>query len=250
MQNNTTLGNRAIASATPLLAPDRSRRLENAFELAPLILLRDHDMVETAETALRTERELLDRQVSRGLLDPTLDQIERLEIGPLGGGEAEQCDLALWHERQRRKAARALVVIFEQEPVVVEPRNQALSDGVVVAFAVPLGRDLAGQGIDRPRIAATEMNAEGDAVEAGNHRIIGLDRTLHVGGRVFAAGAHALERDAVDIGSIARRVDLDVAAAGVDELADDPAGGGDHRGQEPRHVRDERKGRVPSQPLR
>src|SRR5262249_11351678 len=133
MQNNTTMGNRAIASATPLLAPDRSRRLENALELAPLILLRDHDMVETAETALRTERELLDRQVSRGLLDPTLDQIERLEIGPLGGDEAEHCDLALGHEPQRRKAARAFVIIFEQQPGGVGPRKKTPGQARVVA---------------------------------------------------------------------------------------------------------------------
>jgi hypothetical protein len=80
------------------------------------------------------------------------------------------------------------------------------------------------------------MDAEGDAVEAFDHGVVGGDRALQIAVRILAARAHAIERDLIDVGGIARRVDLDVAAASVDELADHPPGDGDHVGHEDVHV--------------
>ena len=86
-------------------------------------------------------------------------------------------------------------------------------------------------------------------VEAGDGSIVGGDRALHVARRVLAARAHALERDLVDIGGVARRIDLDVSAAGRDELADDLARDGDHIGEKGVHVRVDRLGTLPGEAL-
>ena len=105
--------------------------------------------------------------------------------------------------------------------MVLELREHLFGDAVIVPFAMPLRRDLAGGGIDGPGVTLAEMDAEGDAVEAFDHRIVGGDRAFEIALGVLAARAHAIERDFVDIGGVARRIDLDVAAAGIDQFADD-----------------------------
>ena len=75
-----------------------------------------------------------------------------------------------------------------------------------------------------------------DALEAGDDRVVGGDRAVEVFVGVFAARAHALERDRVAVRGVARRVDLDVAAAGGDQLRDHLALDRDDVGQELVHV--------------
>src|SRR6202044_2029239 len=64
--------------------PDRARGLENSLELAPLIILRDGDVIEAAEAALRAQRQLFGRQVSGRLVDAPPQQVKRLQVGALG----------------------------------------------------------------------------------------------------------------------------------------------------------------------
>ena len=160
-----------------------------------------------------------ERQIFGRIIDPAAQFIDRLDVGALGRDEAEHGDLVLGHEAQRREAAGALAVVFEQQPVVPQPVEQPLGNGVVMAFAVPLRHHLAGRRVDGSRIAAADVDAECHAVEAGDHRVVGVDRAREIGVGVFAARSHAFERDLVDIGGIAGRVDLDVAAAGLDQAA-------------------------------
>src|SRR3954447_14769351 len=93
--------------------PHQAGCLENAFELPPLIVLRDHDVIETAKSALRAQRKLFDRQILRCLVDPPLEQFERLQIGSLGRHQAKHRNFSLRHESQGRKASGALVVVFQ-----------------------------------------------------------------------------------------------------------------------------------------
>src|SRR5262245_1554101 len=60
--------------------PHRVGDRDDALELAPLVLFRDHQMIEAAEAALRAECKLLDRQIPARLVDAPSQQIERLEI--------------------------------------------------------------------------------------------------------------------------------------------------------------------------
>src|SRR5262245_48794162 len=103
-------------------------------------------------------------------------------------------------------------------------------------FAMPLRRDLAGLRIDRAGVALAEMDAERDAIETGDHRIVGCNRALEIALGVLPARAHAVERYLIDISGVAGRVDLDVAAAGLDQLADDAASDHDHVRHEGIHV--------------
>ena len=85
---------------------------------------------------------------------------------------------------------------------------------------MPLGDEFAGLGIDGAGVAAADVDAEGDAGKAFDERVVGVDGPLKVSFRILAAGAHSLQRYFVDISGIARGIDLNVFAAGVDQLGD------------------------------
>ena len=57
---------------------------------------------------------------------------------------------------------------------------------------------------------------------AGNGGVGGLDGVPEIVHRVFAARRHALQRRPVDIAGVARLIELDIGASGVDDLADHP----------------------------
>ena len=133
---------------------------------------------------------------------------------------------------------------------MLQLREQPLGDAVIVTFAMPLRHDFAGRRIDRARVALAQMYAEGDSVEPGNDGVIGRDRTLHVFVRILAAGAHAVERNLVDIGGVARRIDLDITAAGIDQFTDDLPRDFDDVGKERVHIRINGLGLLPVEALR
>ena len=66
--------------------------------------------------------------------------------------------------------------------------------------------------------------------------VVSVDGSLEVSFRVFAAGAHSIQRYFIDVGRIAGRVDLNVLAAGVHQflnhltLNGDDVGRRSHRG--------------------
>ncbi len=91
-------------------------------------------------------------------------------------------------------------------------------------------------------VAAAEMNAERHAGKACDQRLVGLDRAREILLRILAARAHLVQRRLVDIGGVARRVDVDVAAAGVGKALDDLALDRDHVGHEGVHVLVDRLG--------
>ena len=79
----------------------------------------------------------------------------------LGGDQPEHDQLAGRHEPQRLEAARALVVVLEEEAVDVELGEQRLGDEVVAALGRPGGAEVAaahvggdGQPSGRPASAA------------------------------------------------------------------------------------------------
>src|SRR5580698_6310220 len=104
---------------------------------------------------------------------------------------------------------------------MLQLREQLLGDAVIVPLAMPLRHDFAGRRIDGARVTFAQMNAEGDGAETGNDGVIGGDRTFHVFVGILAPRAHAVELNLVDIGRIARRVDLNVTAAGFDQFTND-----------------------------
>src|SRR5712692_1634815 len=191
--------------------PNPTRRLDHHLELALLVVLGDAVTDDVgSEAALWAERELLERQILRRLLDPAPQAVDGLELRQLGADEPQDADLALRNVAQGREAAGARAVVLEQEAPVRQLAEQPLGDGIVMAFAVP----------HAVLVAAAEMNAEGDAVEALHQLGIGAQRALEIAHWVFAALPHRLERRLIDVSGVARGIDLDVAAARIDDFPD------------------------------
>src|SRR2546429_4674997 len=91
-----------------LLSPHLLGDLDDHAQLLPLLLLGEHVAVlGGGETALRRERELLEVDEFRRLVDAALDRVLAFELAGLRGDEAEHHGLALRHEAQRLEAARS-----------------------------------------------------------------------------------------------------------------------------------------------
>src|SRR5690349_21657218 len=80
--------------------PHRVGDRHDALEFAPLALLRDHQVIKPAETALRAERELIERQKPARLVDTPSQEVERLEIRPFCCHQPQHRHRALAHMRQ------------------------------------------------------------------------------------------------------------------------------------------------------
>ena len=182
--------------------------------------------VTPAEAALRAERELIERQVAARVVDAPLQRDRPAPVGVLGRHQAEHRDLVL---RARSAAARSCrrgrCRIRAAADDACSPANSRSAMRVVVALAMPLRHHLAGgrdrscadcrgrHGCRRSRRRSPRSSALSAAIER-----------CEIGVGILAARAHALERDLVDIGGVAGRIDLDVAAAGLDQARDDLRG--------------------------
>src|SRR5690606_12419318 len=81
--------------------PYRPRHVHDELQLVTLLLHGDLVAVHrAAESALRAERELLDRRVLRGLLDAALEIVGVLELAELGGHQSQHHGLVLRQEAQ------------------------------------------------------------------------------------------------------------------------------------------------------
>src|SRR5579864_2603441 len=129
-------GTRCPTSATSVAPPDRCtepcyRRspsspdcrggLHQHIQLAPLLVctrkLRIVLRIEPAmpKTALRTDRQLIERHKSRGFVDALFQLVRSLDPTGLCSNDAEDYNAVLWHEAQWREIAFAqLVVVLQQ----------------------------------------------------------------------------------------------------------------------------------------
>ena len=101
-----------------------------------------------------------------------------------------------------------------------------------MTFAVPLRYEFPCIRIDGTRIAAANVNAKSHVGEAFNESIIRLDGTLKISLGIFAARAHSLKGNLIDIGRVARSVDLNIAAARLNQRRNHPTFDGDNIGDE------------------
>ena len=92
----------ASAAVSPSLVGD----LDHEAQLRGLLLDREGvALLRGCEAALGREAELVEIDVLRGLLDAPLHVVLVLELGALGGDEAQHDRLALGHEAQRLEVA-------------------------------------------------------------------------------------------------------------------------------------------------
>src|SRR4029079_8749749 len=116
-------------------SPYLARGLDHQAELGDLA--RDiHGVAADAagETALRTQRELLQRSMLRSFVDPALELVLGFELAALGGDQAEHRDRALGEKTQRLESAGARAVVFEEVPVDINLVEDELGDRLVAAL--------------------------------------------------------------------------------------------------------------------
>jgi hypothetical protein len=154
---------------------------------------------------------VLEGDVFRRGFDLAGEGFDVFERRALGTDEAENDSLARGDEAQRFEGAGALVVVLEKEAIDVEGGEEFFGDGVVATLGVPVAAI----------VAAAEMDAEGDAGDAG-----GLE-TLVVGGEGFVEGGlgveahlvlHPVAPFGVEVVAVAGSVDLDVVDVAGGEL--------------------------------
>ena len=105
---------------SPCPRPAR-RDFDDALEFAPLVLFRNHQVIEAAEAALRAERELLDR-TDAGLAS-SIRRFKRSNGSKSGRLVVTRPSTAtgpLPHMFEGRKAAGPLVIVFQQQAVMLE----------------------------------------------------------------------------------------------------------------------------------
>src|SRR6185312_4898513 len=95
--------------------PDLFRQLDDHAQLRPLFVGGENvAFLGRSKSALRRERELVERHDPGRLLDALLDVVARLQPPGLGCDDAEHDDLvAFRQEAQRLETAGALAVVFE-----------------------------------------------------------------------------------------------------------------------------------------
>src|SRR5713226_3295088 len=190
------------------LAPDRTCDASHELELALLLFLTDPVALHGgSEATLRAQRQSLERDVPRRLLDPLLQLALGLELWLLGRDEAEDGESVFRQVRERLEASRAPVVVLEQKPVeeslLEDARNRlVVTFGVVLALVV----------------AAADVEPKGHARMALDDRIVELDAAVDQLLGVAPPLTVALPHGRVEEGSVLRRVDLYVRAAEADQL--------------------------------
>src|SRR5580700_7129632 len=97
------------AGAPAVFFPQLANHRDHEIELAALIVDRD-EVAEGAggEAALRAERQLLERRVAGGLVDAAQQVVAGLQLGDLGGDQAEDHRRPWRDEAERLEAAGAL----------------------------------------------------------------------------------------------------------------------------------------------
>ena len=162
------------------------------------------------EAALRRDRQPLERHEGRRFPNAPDELVHGLPPAALRRHEPEDDDLVLRHLGERLERARALVVVFEQDPLGLHPGEQACGDPVVAAGDEPAAR----------LVPAAEVHPERHARMVADDEVVELEAELQpaVGGP--AAGLVELPVAGVEEEGVVRRVELDVAGAEAHELVD------------------------------
>src|SRR6185369_6297169 len=201
--------------------PDRARRLRHALQLAALVLGRDAVAFHgRREAARRAERQPGQRHDPRRLVDAPAQLVDGLQARLLARHQPQHHLAVLGHRAQGLEAARALVVVLEQEALEAAAAEDA-GDGLVAAAGVE----------HRLVVAAADVERERHAGVAADRRVVHLDARVDEPVGVAAALAVALAQRGVEQRGVLGRVDLYVGAAQAHQLLDLP----------PRHVDDVRQ---------
>ena len=203
-------GKRERFSAAPDFVGDPADQLQ----LLPLVVLgEDIAFLGRGEAALGRDAELVERDILRSLGDAGLDRLGVLELGELGGEEAEHHDLILDFS-ERLEAAGALGVVLEEEAVHAAVREENLGDRRIGARGEPGRAEVAAADVHRDRHVGG-LHFE-DAVDRVHVAL--LDR-LEVEAAVGVVGALRLVAEFAPGGVVELQVAAAFAVEGEDRVA-------------------------------
>jgi hypothetical protein len=118
-----------------------------------------------SETTLRADAELRQGKIPARRPDAPAQVIHALKSAFFSGDQAEQDEFVFGYVLERRKRARAIVVVFEQESLYLEPLEEPATDRFVTSLGEP----------PAALIAASEMERESDTRQSSDDRIVELD---------------------------------------------------------------------------
>src|SRR5712691_12624684 len=131
MTTNPSYGSRMAG-----LRPDRTRRRDHQRKLRALVLLGERVSRDArGETALRADGEPVEIDSAGRFFDSTFQCVQALQRRRFAADEAEDDALAVRHEPQRPKVARARRVVFEEEVIDVGAGEEPLGNRLVAAGA-------------------------------------------------------------------------------------------------------------------
>ena len=129
----------ALKIACPLrLAPHLARCLGHEFQLRDLVADR-HGVAADAggEAALRRQSKLVERRVARRLFDAPFQLVLGFHLRTFGRDETKHGGLAFGQEAQRRKAAGARRIVFQEIAVDGDVVEENFGDRIVAALGDP-----------------------------------------------------------------------------------------------------------------
>jgi hypothetical protein len=135
------------------LAPNLTRGFDDEGELLHLFFGRDR-VAENgrSKTALRADAELRQRKIPARRRDAPAQVIHALEPAGFSRDQAEHDEFVFGYVLERRERARAIIVVFEEESLYLEPLEEPATDRFVTSLGEP----------PAALIAASEMERESD----------------------------------------------------------------------------------------
>src|SRR5436305_309801 len=140
------------------------------------------------------------------------------------------CVAGAWASPSAYKSAGGGTKNASAEPVMTTTRmswsaRSSSSVAASCACMTPAAPSATGRSraLARPaaaEVAAADVQRERHVVEAGHHRVVGVDRAVERLSRIDAPLVQLLERARVDEDRVPRGVAVDVATAGIDDLGD------------------------------
>lgn len=146
--------------------PNRSRDIDDEFELSPLLLRSDPVADDgRSEAALRAQSQPVERNVAARLGDARFQFAGLLQLSLFRRDESQDDELVLCDRLQRFEVPRAAIVVLQQETPGLEPPEKRVRDRLVSSFGQP----------PAALISPSEMEAEGDLRKAVHDRVIEID---------------------------------------------------------------------------
>src|SRR5881409_1393385 len=195
------------------LFPHLPCRIHDQLQFPPLIIFRKKVPGSYgSKSALRTEREIVQGNKTRGLVNPAAQFVLRFQLWLLCCHESEDYIFSVRHQTQRFNTPGALSVVFQQECIDIQPAEEFLGDDVVSSFGVPAATTVSAADMERAdKVILTYPSKAG---------VVAFDSAFKLGVGVPACLPHSFALSGIEVVRIIGRIELDVSHPLRDEPLD------------------------------